>query len=163
MTNITSDRRIWAGLAALLIIMAVLAFRSQQAASSVLSYRSESDVPVVATGGDPHGLLGLARRDSLLEIAQAAKADPFHNKNFTQDVARQTPRKKSNTPARRKMPEPKLLTLLHDDVNPCVQINVGGNRSGWLHNGDSFQGWSVNEITRDGVTVAKRSKTLVLR
>lgn len=163
MSRITNDHRIWAGLAVLLVIMAMLGFRSQRAASEVLSFRNESDVPVVSTGGDLHGLLGLARRDSMLDATCAAKNTPFRNPNFIQDIARQDPQRKSGTPAPARMVEPKLLTLLHDDVNPCVQISVGSDRSGWLHQGDSFRGWSVNEIVREGVTVAKQNKTLVLR
>ena len=163
MMKITANRRMWAGIAFLTIITAMLALRSQQTASDVLSYSSESNVPVVATGGDPHGLIGLAQRDSLIASAQAAKKNPFNNPNFIQDFARQVPKQKTKAPARRKSPEPRLLTLLHDDVNPCVQIDIGGDRSGWLHHGDSFQGWCVNEISREGVTVAKRKKTLVLR
>ena len=156
------DKRVWLAGAAFLLILAVLGLRSRQAAHDVLSSRDDGAVPVVAAGGDPHGLLGLARRDSLVRNAEAKRANPFHNPTIVREIARPTV-KNEPTPAPTKPAEPKLLTLLHDDVSPCVQINVGGERSGWLHRGDSFQGWSVGEIARESVTVAKGGRTLVLR
>lgn len=144
-------------------VLAVLGFRSQQAAEKMLAPESAGGAAVVTTGGDPHGLQGLARRDSLLLSADAERNNPFFNPDFVRDVAHKHTAMKTQTPAPEKPVEPRLLTLLHDDVKPCVQIGVADVRSGWLHTGDSFKGWSVGEIARGSVTLVKRGRTLVLR
>ncbi len=58
---------------------------------------------------------------------------------------------------------PKLRTLLYDDVNPSAQISYKGDRSNWLHVGDEFRGWKIDDITKDTVTVSRRSRRYVLR
>lgn len=156
------DRRIGLGAAAFLVILAVLGFRSRLAAEQVLASGDAGAPPVVARSDDPHGLQGLARRDSLVRNAVAERGNPFHSPKIVQEVARPT-FNPNETPAPVKRPEPRLLTLLHDDVNPCVQISIGDDRSGWLHRGDSFQGWNVDDIARESVTLAKKGRTVVLR
>jgi hypothetical protein len=57
---------------------------------------------------------------------------------------------------------PILSALLFDHVNPSTQINVAGQRSGWLHQGETFQGWTVIAITSHAITITKGGETVVL-
>lgn len=156
------DRRLLAGAAVFILLHVFLGIRSQMAADEVLASTEAGGFNVVARGDDPHGLRGLVRRDSLVRNVENVRKNPFRRPQGERptppvDIARDP------TPARVRMPEPELLTLLHDDMNPCVQISVGDERSGWLHRGDSFRGWNVDDIAPASVTLAKSGRKVVLR
>ncbi len=161
MTQMMNDRRAWIGFAVLLVLVALLGLRSRQTATTVLRAETATAGSAVRSTEDPHGLMEIARRDSMLTAARATRSNPFRRGRTVAPVA-QTPQPE-NTPAPEKPTEPRLLTLLYDDVGPCAQITIGSDRSGWLHEGEEFQGWNVDEIGDMAVTVSRAGRRLVLK
>jgi len=142
------------GLAVMLVLVLVLALRSQRTVSAVLAKPAAA---AVTTAGGEIGvdMASLARRDSLIVAAQLVARDPF-NARRTRPTAQVQQREVAVTAA------PSLSALLFDHVNPSTQINVEGQRSGWLHQGETFQGWTVAAITSDAVTITRGGETIVL-
>ncbi len=57
---------------------------------------------------------------------------------------------------------PRVSMILVDQVNPTVRILVEGQRSGDLHIGESFKGWTVVSIRSGAVTVTKDGENFTL-
>lgn len=149
----------WIALGVLVVVGVVLGIRSKQAVTAVLAAK-QSGIEV----RDPSLRQRLAEvdkmrdRDSLLATALPTSRDPFRK-------ARSAPRSQTR-PVRDKTPEvsgtPSLRALLFDNVAPTVQLSVGSVMSGWLHKGDSFHGWTVEEITSSSVRVSRDGSSIVL-
>ncbi len=58
---------------------------------------------------------------------------------------------------------PELGALLYDTINPQVQLRISGQASGWMSEGAAFQGWVVETIRPDAVTVQRQGERIVLR
>ena len=162
MSNMQIDRRAWIGFGVLLLLVVALGVRGQRAASTVLTGVGERQSTSVRSVDDPHDINAVAIRDSILLEAQASDRNPFRQITVARAVA-QEPTRTTTAPAPRKPKKPKLLTLLYDDVAPTVKISVGSKRSDWLHVGDKFLEWKVDDISVASVSVTRRGKTVVLR
>ncbi len=143
------------GLAVMLVLVLVLALRSQRTVSAVLANPAVAAEAAAAVPGDDVDMASLDRRDSLIAAAQPVGRDPFSARR-TEPTERVTRQIVAVATA------PTLSALLFDHVNPSTQINVEGQRSGWLHQGETFQGWRVTAITSDTVTITKGGETIVL-
>ena len=145
------------GLAVMLALVLVLALRSQRTVSAVLANpamaAASADAAPAAGGGVD--MVSLDRRDSLIAAAQPVARDPF-------SARRTAPTERPPRQIEAVATVPTLSALLFDHVNPSTQINVAGQRSGWLHQGETFQGWTVSAITSDAVTITKGGDTVVL-
>ncbi len=156
-----NDQQAWIGFAVLLVLVAGLGVKSRQTARTVLQAASNQGGSAVHSSDDPHGIISITYRDSLIAEAETNLSNPF--RHSTVAVPTTVSRQPAATPTVRKPTEPKLLTLLYDEVGPCVQINVGNDRSGWLHVGEEFQGWNVDEIANSAVTVSRAGHRVVLK
>lgn len=99
---------------------------------------------------------------SLTEAASSGRPiparDPFQYLETT------IPRKQPVEPAEDETQSlPELGALLYDTINPQVQLRVSGVASGWLSKGAVFNGWVVEAIQPDAVTVQKQGERVVLR
>jgi len=156
-----NDRNAWIGFAVLLLLVAALGVRSRTTAAHVLQVEVQHGTSTVNTQNDPHDLLVIARRDSMLDNASTLRRNPFRRNRVVEPVKPVVQREKA--PVQDMDEGPRLLTLLYDDVGPCVQIRVEGERSGWLHVGETFQGWNVDEIAEGTVGISRRGRQLVLK
>jgi hypothetical protein len=156
-----NDRNAWIGFAVLLLLVAVLGVKSRKTAAHVLKSDVQHATTAVIAGNDPHDLAVIARRDSILEEARTLRRNPFRRNRVVEPVKPVVQREEA--PAQDMNEGPRLLTLLYDDVGPCVQIRVEGERSGWLHVGETFQGWKVDEIAEGAVGISRRGRELVLK
>ncbi len=153
--DLQDKRSFRVGLAIMLALVLVLALRSQRTVSAVLAnpaVAAAAPAEAVAAGVD---MAALDRRDSLIAAAQPVARDPF-------SARRTQPTERAPRQIEAVATAPTLSALLFDHVNPSTQINVEGQRSGWLHQGETFQGWTVSAITSDAVTITKGGDTVVL-
>jgi hypothetical protein len=148
----------WAGYAALLLGLLVLGVQVQRTMTAVLSLGSGAGSGTSGDmGEEAAGWGSIAARDSLIARAHVGARDPFQS---GAPRVTSSPAAAESRPA--PDPDPRLGSLLFDNVAPSVQLTVGPSRSGWLRQGDAFLGWKVVEVGRTSVKVAKGSRTLVL-
>ncbi len=144
------------GMAIMLVAVLVLALRSQSTVKAVLAGPVLAAETASAPADDGLDMASIAHRDSLIAAARPVARDPFNARS----VAPSTTAERRSVEAAHVRPI--LSALLFDRVNPSTQINVNGQRSGWLHQGETFQGWTVTAITSDAVTITKGGDTVVL-
>ncbi|MBM3285859.1 MAG: hypothetical protein FJY88_00690 [Candidatus Eisenbacteria bacterium] len=153
-----SGRSFWVGIALLLSGVAFLAFRGGSAVTAVLDAgrgSHQKSLPVAA--GVSKTPAGWAQRDSLLAAARLGDRDPFRPPTAPRgEVARDRARKPDDGDA------PSIGALLFDNINPAVQIRVGGETSGWLREGEEFRGWVVDDIRPTSVKISRGAETVVL-
>lgn len=146
------------GVTLLIVAGVVLGVRSVAGVRAVLSFK-------VATAlvADPQVAKAQAlsettdSRDKLLDDAVVGPRDPFHAPPAPEPVIKQVKTPKPEPPV-----HPTIRAFLYDNVNPSVQLGVGAEVSGWMRRGDSFQGWTVVEITATAVRVSRSGTSLVL-
>jgi len=147
----------WPVFGLLVLGVALLAIRSAQTVESVLAASRRPAAASIAPAPASMGTGLLATRDSLLAESRRGPRDPFR-----------PPPPPPRTPERRRPPaeptpvRPEMRALLFDKVEPSVQLRVGAAESGWLHQGDSFQGWTVVAITASSVELHSGKQTVVL-
>lgn len=110
----------------------------------------------------PQGLniMAIGHRDSMIALAAPARRDPFREKTDPPKQRVHVSRtRREQKPKRQKL---ELGALLYDNINPTAQVSIDGKRSGWLRQGDVFQGWTVAVITTDTVTLTKGRDRIVL-
>jgi len=155
--DIRNDKGFWTGYLLLLLVGVFLGLRSERTVTAVLAAQNRdirSTSP--STGSLDIQPARLEFRDSLLVHTQPKVRDPFHPL-----PVKTKPRKVEPKP---ELPEiPSLRALLYDSVNPSAQINIGSSKSGWLHEGESFRGWTVINITPQSVWISKEHRTYVIR
>lgn len=145
----------------LVLIAALFGIRGQRVIGAVLGDRAAAPPLATESAEAEETLLALAHRDSLITSAASSWQDPFRPRpRFT--------RAESPHPRPVRAPEvspaapPRLGSLLFDQVRPSVQIRVGDETSDWLHEGETFAGWTVRRITPSSVTLASGTETVVL-
>ncbi len=138
----------------LLITGLFLAFRAWTAAQTVLAPPATARI---AAAGEEAPLIQTAReRDAAVTGEPDAKRDPMH---WPPAPRRVVPRTPAEPPP---LVPPRVSMILVDQVNPTVRILVDGQRSGDLHVGESFRGWTVVSIRSGNVTVSKDGETFTL-
>ena len=156
------DRKYYiVGIGVMLLVVLLLGTRSMRTVNAVLADK----VPYVEQKVQHPQLIkkelrGVTARDSLVETAllDASLRDPFAH-----SVRTRAPRRTAKVPRQAaRLVEPLLTALIFDNVNPTVQIRVGGERSDWLRTGDRFRGWQVAEIDASSVKVKKGDREIVL-
>lgn len=136
--------------ALLCLLAVVLGLRVDRSVRGVLSMRRVEAAPTAGSaGGDDSLLRQLAAEDSLVQSAHPYGRDPFSGSwRSSGGSGRGSSGSRSAAPS--------LGALLFDSVRPIAQVEIGCDRSGWLHVGDSFEGWTVDEIGPDGVWVSRK-------
>ncbi len=147
-----------AGYAVLALGVALLGLSVRQTVVTVLSGGREFGAAGAGGEGGPTGWRNMGARDSLVEQARMGRRDPFQPPPMERAAVRVPVVQAAPAPP----PEPRLGSLVYDNVAPTVQLTVGEERSGWLRPGDVFHGWTVLEITRASVRVANGTRTRVL-
>jgi hypothetical protein len=156
--SMSGGRSAWIGYAALALALLVLGAQVRQTVLTVLSARGGAGgVGAAATDSGTPGWRSVAERDSLVDRARMGPRDPFRPA-----AVRAAVRAPGAAPAPERAPDPKLGSLLFDNVAPSVQLTIGTRRSGWLRTGEVFEGWRVVEISRVLVRVTDGTRTLVL-
>ena len=146
------------GVALLLVVGIVLGVRSEAAIRAVLSFKGATSVTADSQVARTKELSEkMESRDRLLDGAVVGPRDPFHAPPAPQQAVKQVRAPKPVPPV-----QPVIRAFLYDNVNPSVQIGVGAEVSGWMRKGDSFQGWTVVEITNTTVRVSRSGTSLVL-
>jgi hypothetical protein len=150
------NRSEWTSVGLVLVVGIILGVLAERSAQPILSAHWNAAGPIQdAAGSPPHAMGG---PDSLYASASALGRDPFR--------APAAPRPERQAALRDPAPKvtgpPVVRALLYDNVNPTVQIGVGGMTSGWLHTGDNFEGWTVVEINPTSVRVSRDGESVVL-
>jgi hypothetical protein len=160
MSSDSRDKRLTQiGIAVMLVLLAILGVRSTRTVQAVLAPVSGTAAAAPAASQADPDIASLSRRDSLIDSAAPGRRDPFR------ESADPLPRvRRSGVSSDEETPraKPGLCALLFDNVNPTTQVSIDGVRSGWLRQGDEFQGWTVAVITKDSVTMTKGGDSLVL-
>ncbi len=135
------------------VILAILAGRSVQ---GVLSVRMTGDPPAGGAAGSAAAPVG--DPDNSVASATVSGRDPFRPPPAPRPEGQASVRQ----PVQKVTEPPVVRALLYDNVNPTVQIGIGGETSGWLHIGDLFEGWTVVDITATSVRVSRDGESVVL-
>jgi hypothetical protein len=160
MSSDSRDRRLTRiGIAVMLALLAILGVRSAKTVQAVLKPVAVAAATEPAAASGVRDIAALGRRDSLIDSAAPNQRDPFRGSTDPQPRAE---RSGAAVRERAQPATPGLCALLFDNVNPTTQISIEGVRSGWLRQGDEFQGWKVAAITKDSVTMTKGGESLVL-
>ncbi len=139
--------------AALALTVAVLGILSWHASSAVLRAGRVVPARAAALAGRQADLTStLDERMSRLTSRAGLGRDPFRPPAEPAPAARPSPAG----------PAPVLRALLYDEVDPSVQLAMGGSTSSWLHRGGSWRGWSVVEIGRGGATIQQAGRRVHL-
>ena len=80
MTQMINDRNAWIGFAVLLLLVAVLGVKSRKTATSVLQVEVQHGTTSVQAQSDPHDLVAIIRRDSILAEATTLRRNPHQSK-----------------------------------------------------------------------------------
>lgn len=147
------------GIGVMLVLLAILGVRSTSTVKAVLTPLAGAAAAPALDAPTGLDLAALGVRDSLIDSAAPGRRDPFRESYDPQPRAERSGVSREEEPQRVK---PSLCALLFDNVNPTTQVSIDGVRSGWLRQGDEFQGWRVAAITKDSVTVTKGDESLVL-
>jgi hypothetical protein len=154
----TSRKTFWIAYCVLCVGVAVLGLRSERTIASVLAGAWGDSAGHQSSQATPSATsLQLQVKDSLLVQARIGERDPFKP-----PVVKRAPTRKRRPAPPKPEPKPSLQTLLFDNVDPSVQLRLGGEPSGWLHVGDKFSGWTVVEITATSATIVKKDQSVVL-
>jgi hypothetical protein len=107
---------------------------------------------------------GIPKETPVYLTEYASSGRPMPARDPFQYLETTIPRKQPVEPVEDKTQSlPELGALLYDTINPQVQLRVSGVSSGWLSEGAVFNGWVVEAIQPDAVTVQKQGERLVLR
>ncbi|MBM3318924.1 MAG: hypothetical protein FJY75_13835 [Candidatus Eisenbacteria bacterium] len=152
------------GIPALALVALLLGLRNHQVVGAVLSRGEPAVLEMQGNGRGTDGdIAELARRDSLVAAASAGNRDPFRPRA---PAAAESPGRGAGAARPREEPQPapppRISSLLYDDVRPSVQLRIGPETSGWLHEGEIFHEWTVMRITPTTVTLASGERTVVL-
>lgn len=146
------------GLALLLVAGIVLGMRGAAGVRSVLSFKGGQALAAGTHVPKAVALSGtMETRDKMLSGAVVASRDPFRPPPAPPQAIKEVKNPKPEPPR-----PPSVRAFLYDNVNPTVQLGVGADVSGWMRKGDSFQGWTVVEITATTVRVSRGGVSLVL-
>ena len=143
-------------IALLLVVVAVLATRSYQAARIVLGPARAGDTGVSHQEGNKV-VEALAWSDSLIAAADPGARNPFTSPPARRRSSNPAPATPEETPA-----DPTLGALLFDTLQPTIQLKLRGKTSEWLNQGDTFSGWTVKDIRPQTVVLEKDGRLLFL-
>ena len=153
----TQDRAFLPGFVAVLLVGSFLGIRAGEAVRMVLGVQAGAERRSSASSpAKSEPLVAVARRDSLIAAAGAFFRDPFHP--AAEPVTLRPPPLFAPPPPI----QPTLRALLFDPAVPLAQIAVGSAISGWLHPGEVFQGWTVEEISAKSVRLSRAGETVNL-
>jgi hypothetical protein len=160
MTNRVFDNRsFWVTVAVLGVLTLAMGVRARSTVATVLSPDSSASAYQQASSKSlSQDLIAVGTLDSLLISAVPGDRDPFQ---FPR-VRQATRAKSSQKRVEKKDTPPVLRTLLYDNVDPGVRISFGSRTSGWLHTGDTFNGWTVAAITSSSVEIFNDTGRLLL-
>ncbi len=109
----------------------------------------------------------VSEKSSLIRLAFARERDPFSDPPKLKSKPKAESGKSGGTSKPAK-PRPKKITfpskraILYDTVSPSVKLAIKGIVSEWIGLGESFEGWTIKEITPRTVTVSRDGKDVVL-
>jgi hypothetical protein len=144
-------------IALLFVVIVFLGLRTYQVARAVLGgWGDAAGMQEVPRTRDVLGET-IVTKDSLLASARPAERNPLGD----------PPRRRTRTrtpppPVEVKSVIPELGALLYDTVAPMIQLKTGSSVSGWLHQGEVFQGWTVTEIQPRSATIKKGDHQVTL-
>jgi hypothetical protein len=95
--------------------------------------------------------------DSMLSAMAVPDRDPFGAPKPRQTDRPRWPAKEAAALVR-----PRVVLLMQDGSSTLVQLEVESRTSGWMSVGSAFQGWTIEAITSDGVTVSNGKTRLTL-
>lgn len=159
------------GYVIVLLMVLVLAFRTEQTIAAVLGGGQPPRVEAKEETAGARLLGEIQRRYEKLAQALPVLRDPFKDppasaqaRQAAQQAARQADQAGSPQQAEPSGPLfPTVRAIVFDQFNPSVQLTLNNEISGWLHRGDSFHGWSVTQITAQSVRVEKDGASYQLR
>ncbi len=153
-----NNRALVVGYVVVLLMVVFLGVRTEQTVAAVLGGSAQAKVEPKQDSAGARILAEIERRYQQLAEALPSLRDPFRDppvpRSEPQRSRRRTP------PPQPTVVYPTIRSLLYDEINPSVKLSVGDQASGWLHVGSTFQGWTVREITAEGVRVADRDGKL---
>jgi len=158
-------RLFWLALASFALVLLIQGFRTSHVVSVLLDRTDRETVRKQAGERKPDALLAMVdQKDSLVVAATGAERNPFGDPPRPRRPRVERPQNQAPAPPPRPVEEkpPTLRTLLFDRVNPSVQLRDASRSSGWLHVGDTFDGWLVEEILENSVRISKGSRSVVL-
>jgi hypothetical protein len=146
----------WLAYGMLFVLSMLLVVRAAGLVGAVLTPAAAPHLPTTQSGSQDPGTV-VAGSDST-DGLQTGPRNPF-----TDPPAPARPRRVRRAPAPAPRPEvPSLRALLYDTVNPSVQLRTSREDSAWLHVGETFDGWTVAEITAASVTIVRDDQRVVL-
>jgi hypothetical protein len=152
-------RPAWLVLALGLLAVIILGWRVHAVVETVLGGARHDRIQADPAAAEERTVFAqVAHKDSLLAAAHAGDRDPFRDpapqwSSLGNAWAAAPPKAEA---------APVLGALLYVEENPCAQLRIGPESSDWLHKGEVFHGWTIIEISRDAVTIAKNNETVVL-
>ena len=158
MTSVEQENRnFWTGFAVLLLVGILLGVRAENATRAVLGFEHPAATAGKSIAGVPTpSLAGIAHRDSLIAAAAASDRDPFHG------AAAPRAYRPAAADTSRPQPAPVIRALLFDPNNAEVKLGLGPQSSGWLHQGESFGGWTVVQIKPKSVWISRNGNNVYL-
>lgn len=138
------------------LVIGLLGVRSGRTVVTVLDTRPLAAVSTVRAGVDSV-IAKLGERNAQVASAEPTERDPFGAPPRPQAPAR-TSRQRAAVPR-----DPTLQAIIHHAEDATVRVKVGAASSDWLHVGDAFQGWTVDEISADAVRLSRNGRQLELQ
>jgi len=158
-------RLFWLALGSFALVFLIQGLRTSHVVTVLLDQTDRETVRNQTGKRQSDALLAMVdQKDSLVAAAAPSERNPFGDPPRPRRPRVERPR--TQAPARPPQPveetPPALRTLLFDRVNPSVQLRDASHSSGWLHVGDTFDGWLVEEILENSVRISKGTRSVVL-
>ncbi len=143
----------------LLVAAVLLGWRAERAVNAVQASGVLRSTSIPKASEDPV-LEHVLSSDSLLAAIVPITRDPLRPPPLPSSSGRSVAT--APAPSGDDRAAPQVRALLFDRVRPSAQIEVGETTSGWLHEGDSFSGWTIARIQTDGVRIERGGESLLL-
>jgi len=156
------------GFALVLAVCLFLVFRNHGAVETVEAVQVVPAGQVGQSSGSMPDTIAIGKKVNRIRHAVAGDRDPFGAPPKAKPHPKSKSASKGGNSSKPAKPRPKKLkpptkrAILYDTINPSAKLTLKGRVSEWLQVGDSFQGWTVTEITSSTVTVSRDGKTFLL-
>jgi hypothetical protein len=147
------------GYVLVLLMVLVLAFRTEQTIAAVLGGGQPPRVEARQESAGARLLAEIERRYEQIAQALPGLRDPFRDPPAPQRPAQPAVVARQVQPAEPEEPQgpvfPSVRAIIYDERNPSVRLVMGEDVSSWLRQGDIFRGWMVTQITPQSVRVTR--------
>lgn len=154
--------RVSAGTALLVAVLCFTVWRTSSSVRGILGQESDGTVPVIADSSrastkEGDLLARLQMNDSLLGALTSGSlpASPFSPRVVIDPNTRPRPAPRDTVPP---VEIPRVLLATVDARSPEVVLGASGGQSSRLRVGSVWEGWTILEISKDGVEIEGHGK-----